>query len=288
MRLLACIRYLARQGLPLRGHNEDVQSCFYKLRSAQICMHTWLCKKPEIVNELITIMCQMLLRQLLSEIRGSFWFSIVADEATDISHHEQMSLSVRWVDDNYMIHEDTLCLVQLPNTKSSTIFHAIKDILIRCSLPLSQCCGQAFDGTANMSGIRNGIQALVKAEAPNALYVHCLAHNLNVCFKEVTKQCALVRNVMNFIYDLVQLIRFSPKRLTLFESLKKDININTGEKTPSLRMLCPSRWTIRHMAIYKILQNYNVLQVALEKIQQGYDEYVAKTSVLLAQMEQFD
>ena len=147
MRLLACIRYLARQGLPLRGHNEDVQSMevnMYQLLllQAQECpdMHTWLCKKeyksPEIVNELITIMSQMLLRQLISEIRGSFWFSIVADEATDISHHEQMSLSVRWVDDNYMIHEDTLCLVQLPNTKSSTIFHAIKDILIRCSLPL--------------------------------------------------------------------------------------------------------------------------------------------------------
>ena len=221
MRLLACIRYLTRQGLSLHGHNEDVQSMEGKmyqllLLQAQECpdMHTWLCKKeytsPEIVNELITIIGQMLLRQLLSEIRCSLWFSIVTDEATDISHQEQMSLSVRWVDDNYMTHKDTVGLVQLPNTKSSTIFHAIKDILIRCSLPLSQCCDQAFDGAANMSGIRNGVQALVKAEAPNALYVHCLAHNLNLCVKEVTKQCALVRNVMNFIYDLVQLIRFSP------------------------------------------------------------------------------
>ena len=72
MRLLACIRYLARQGLPLRGHNEDVQSMegnMYQLLllQAQECpdMHTWLCKKeyksPEIVNELITIMSQILL-----------------------------------------------------------------------------------------------------------------------------------------------------------------------------------------------------------------------------------
>ena len=45
-----------------------------------------------------------------------------------------------------------------------TIFHAIKDILIRCCLPLSQCRGQAFDGAANMSGVRNGVQALVKSE----------------------------------------------------------------------------------------------------------------------------
>lgn len=38
----------------------------------------------------------------------------------------------------------------------------IRDILIRCSLPISQCRGQAFDGASNMSGIRNGVQALVK------------------------------------------------------------------------------------------------------------------------------
>ena len=118
--------------------------------------------------------------------------SILTDEVTDISRHEQMPLSIRWVDGNYAVHEDTLGLIQLPNTKSVTIFQAIKDILIRCSLPLSQCRGQAFDGAANMSGVRNGVQALVKPEASQALYVHCLAHNLNLCLKDVTKASDLV------------------------------------------------------------------------------------------------
>ena len=54
-----------------------------------------------------------------------------------------------------------------------------------------------------MSGIRNGVQTFVQSEAPNALFVHCVAHNLNVCVKDVTKQCALVRNVMNFILFLL-------------------------------------------------------------------------------------
>ena len=130
-------------------------------------MTTWLHKKeyisPEIVNEIIIAIGQSGLRQLLSEIRKSLWFSILADEATDMSRHEQMSLSIRWVDDDYAVHEDTLGLIQLPNTKSVTIFQAIKDILIRCSFPLSQCRGQAFDGAANMSGVRNGVQALMKS-----------------------------------------------------------------------------------------------------------------------------
>ena len=115
------MKYLAWQGLPFRGHYEDIQyfegNLYQLLLHAEDCpeMKTWLRKKeyisPEIVNEIIMMMGQSVLRQLLSEIKSSLWFSILADEATDISHHEQMSLSIRWEDDSYTIHEDTLSLI---------------------------------------------------------------------------------------------------------------------------------------------------------------------------------
>ena len=41
------------------------------------------------------------------------WLSIISDEATDISHNEQLCLSVRWADNHYLINEDTLGLVIL-------------------------------------------------------------------------------------------------------------------------------------------------------------------------------
>ena len=77
---------------------------------------------------------------------------------------------------------------------------------MRSSLPLSQCRGQAFDGASNMSGVRNGVQAFVKSERSQALYVHCLVHNFNLCLKDVTNTCDLLRNEMDFIYNIVQLI----------------------------------------------------------------------------------
>lgn len=203
-----------------------------------------------IVNELINQMGQLVLRNLLSEASGSMWFSILADEAT---HNEQMSLSIRWVDTDYDVHEEALGLIQLPNTRAETIFSAIKDILIRCSLNMKQCCGQAYDGAANMSGTRNGVQALFKRESPHTLYVHCLAHCLNLCVKEVTRTCDIMRDTMSFVFELTQLIKMSPKRLSLFDSLRKEITLNTGEITPNLRMLCPTRWTVRHASIGSIL-----------------------------------
>lgn len=195
-------------------------------------MESWLHQReyisPEITNEVITMMGQFVLRSLLTNIRTALWFSILADEATDISRHEQMSLSIRWVDEGYIIHEDVLGLFQLLNTRAATIFSAIKDILIRCTLPIVQCRGQAFDGASNMSGTKNGVQELVKQENSKALYVHCLAHSLNLCLKDVTNSCVLIRNVMD---TLVQLIRFSPKRLSLFDSIRKKVTVNTGENT---------------------------------------------------------
>ena len=95
---------------------------------------------------------------------------------------------------------------------------------------------------------------------------------------------------MDFIYNLIQLIRFSPKRLFLFDSLRKDVSLNSGKTSQSLRMLCPTRWTVRHTctSIDSIVKNYQILQTALEEIQVGRDEYVAKASGLLAHIEKFD
>ena len=157
--------------------------------------------------------------------------------------------------------------------------------LIRCVLPINQCQGQAYDGASNMSSINNGVQALFKAEAKQALYVHCLAHSLNLFLKDVTNTCEVIRDVLNFIYELTKL---TSKRLTLFDSLRREVIINTGEFTPHLRMLCPTRWTARHTSIATILRNYSIIQSALEEIRQGHDEYTAKASGMASKMKDFD
>ena len=107
------------------------------------------------------IIFQMVLREILGDTRAATWFSLIADEATDSSHNEQLSLLIR-VDSHYTIHEDTLGFVQLKNMKANTLYSIIKNILIHCSLPIVQCRGQAFNGASNMSGAQNWIQALVK------------------------------------------------------------------------------------------------------------------------------
>ena len=164
MKLLSSIRYLCHQGLALRGHNESTETLDGNLYQLLLMLSEndrptkeWLSKReytsPDIVNELITIMGQCVLRNFLARVKEAMWYAIIADEATDVSQNEVMCISVRWVGAHYGIHEDVLGLVKLPDTKSETLFSAIKDVLMRCTLPLSMCRGQAYNGAANMSGI---------------------------------------------------------------------------------------------------------------------------------------
>ena len=85
------------------------------------------------VTEQVCILGQTLLCKLLvqmKDVTGPAWYSIIADEATDVVNSEQLNLSIHWVNDNYEIQEDPVGLYRVPDTKAETLFSVIKDILI--------------------------------------------------------------------------------------------------------------------------------------------------------------
>ena len=61
----------------------------------------------QMVNE---IMDQNLLRTLLEKIQANNppWFSVIADEATDVCNSAQLNLSIWWVNNKYEVLEDTV------------------------------------------------------------------------------------------------------------------------------------------------------------------------------------
>ena len=152
------------------------------------------------------------------------------------------------MDDCYEILEEPIGLIQVPKTDSQTLTCAIQDVLIRCVLPLSQCRGQAYDGASNMSGHLNGVATRIKSVEPAVLHVHC---RLNLCIQDATRTCIPVRDSLELIRELVKLIKFSPKRAHLFDTLKKQMS----PESANLRPLCPTRWTVRTYAIKALLDN---------------------------------
>lgn len=288
---LSSLRYLLRQELAVRGHEASESNLIQllQLRSGDDPqLKKWINDQkycsPDILNEQIEIMANSVLSSILVEIQSAAFFSILADEATDVNRCGQMCVCIRWVNDEYEVSEDLIGLMQVPQTDSSTLFGALRDVCIRCMLPFVKCRGQAYDGAANMSGHLNGVAACVKHEQSAALHVHCLAHSLNLCLQDVARVCETIREGLHLVMELVQLIKWSPKRSSLFEKLQ-------GEMSPGahdLRALCPTRWTVRTGAIHAVIENYATLCHALDEIHaSGRDEYAMKAGGCLQQMEKF-
>ena len=69
----------------------------------------------------------------------------------------------------------------------------------------------------------------------------------------------------------------------MFDTLRSQVSPGA----PSLKPLCPTRWTVRTHAIGALLTNYGLLLDALEIIQEGRDEYAMKANGYLTSMQQF-
>ena len=122
--------------MAIRGHKEEEGNLvqLMNLWSEDVPgLKRWLDKHQymshQVVNEMITLMGNTVLHKLLSNIREACWFTIIADEkVTFVTMNNLLLLFVGLAAHND-IHEylDT----------STTLTVAIKDILIRCILPLN-------------------------------------------------------------------------------------------------------------------------------------------------------
>lgn len=275
LRILENIRFLARQGLALRGHGDDSDSNFVQLLHlrASDCpdILPWLNKKtnnyvsPVIQNECLKIMYLQILRQISSCIQSNRFYSIMADECTDSSNKEQFTLCIRWVDKSLVDHEDFIGLYEVPSIQSDILVAAIKDVLLRMNLTLSNCRGQCYDGAANMTGSRNGVAVQLREEESRAVLTHCYGHALNLAVGDTLKQSKVCRDAMDVGFEISKLIRFSPKRSAALERIKLETGETQRDSNPGIRAFCPTRWTVRADAIDSILSNYSDLNKLWEE-----------------------
>ena len=70
-------------------------------------------------------MANNVIRNLVADIRGGF-FALIADEYTDISNKEQLTICIRWIDKHLEVSEDFLGFLKIPVTGAETIASVIK------------------------------------------------------------------------------------------------------------------------------------------------------------------
>ena len=182
LKVIQPLLYFGRQGIKLQGHDgSDNFTQLLRLLSTNdenILYHLegkigYKYNHNDVQNEILDIMAVLTLQEKLKTIRECRFFSIIADEGTDMSNKEQLPFCLRSVDENLNAFEDFIGFCQLENIKSDTVVHVIRDILIRMNLSLSNCRGQTYDGASNMMGKKSGVSTQILAEQPKAVAIHC-------------------------------------------------------------------------------------------------------------------
>ena len=134
--------------------------------------------------------------------KETVFFSIIADEASDSSNKEQLSLVLRFVDDDNNIRQDFVKFLHCKwDLRGADLAKLILDELTNLNLCVSDCRGQGYDGAGAVAGHVSGLSAHILRLNPTALYTHCFSHRLNLV---VTKYCSipLVRNTFMQIKEI--------------------------------------------------------------------------------------
>ena len=297
LKLLTNARFLARQGLPFRGDGEEADSNFSRL----ICLRSedhpnlvdWIKpKKPDkytsgdMQNEMVKVMALRVLRQIAASLQCTPFFAVMVDETTDVSNTEQVVVCLRWVNDNFEVQEEFIGLSEVASIGAESIYATITDVLLRLNLAVSKIRAQSYDGCSTMAGARSVVATRLYEVEPRAVFTHCYGHALNLACGDAIKRCKLMRDALDTTYEITKLVNKSPAREAIFKRLKEEMS---GD-SPGIRVLCPTRWTVRAEALKSIAENYHTLMrlwsESLERVKET--EMKARIQGVAAQMLKFD
>lgn len=288
MKIVESIRFLATQGIPIRGHSEKKSNFIQllKLRSQDIpLLKSWMERSSykwishEIIEEILFLLSLTLQRKLLEKIVSPPFYALMADETTDMSHKEQMSVNFRVVDECLNIHEYFLGFYETPFTNAETLFKVLRDVLRRFNLPFCRCRGQCYDGASCVSGYITGLQTRVRKEEPRAYYTHCAGRNLNLVAQDGMKMINVIASFLSEMKELVTFIRASAKRFEIFKQIQSEIDDDDDDdeddaieeegcvhKSTNLRSFCWTRWCVRVKSLKSIRANYKEIIQFCDKI----------------------
>ncbi|XP_039648866.1 zinc finger MYM-type protein 1-like [Perca fluviatilis] len=211
-----------------------------------------------IQNELLDCMLSVTREQIIKEVQTSDFLSIQADETTDIATQPQLLLVLRYIDAKNNVQERFFEFIPLQSATAESVATALKGRLATV-LPedqKSKLICQAYDG-ATTSAVQRKIQDVY----PNAHYIHCYAHQLNLIMQQATSHISKVRIFFSNIGGFSSFFSKSPKRTCFLDEV-------VAHRLPRSGTV---RWNFHSRAISTVFEHRDDLIRCFESIQDSGD-----------------
>ena len=217
----------------------------------------------------------------MSENQAAKFFTLLADETTDYSQREQLSVCFRYVLPDSTIRERLFCFAHAPDLTGSGLAKQLLQIIEGAGLDPKLLVGQGYDGASAMSGTVNGVQKHVQDVCPSAVYVHCFAHKLNLCLSKAAS-IPLVNSAVTLMNDTATFFCDFNKRLQILQSC---IDTECPETSRiCLKKHCDTRWVESQTAVIVFKESYPAVVAAVEAATSLSGETGAKATIMLHAM----
>ena len=189
-------------------------------------------------NEMISLLHLAVQKKILASVHFAKYYSIILDCTPDISHVEQMTVIVRFVDtsDKCKVREHFLGFLPLTKTTGASMTEEVLSKLKDLGHPVENLCGQGYDNGSNMKGKNNGVQRKILDINPRAFFVPCSNHSLNLVVNDEAKCCLEAVNFFSSVQSIYVFFSASTQRWAVL--LRHVTNF-------TLKPLSDTRWESR-------------------------------------------
>uniref|UniRef100_A0A3B5Q119 DUF4371 domain-containing protein n=1 Tax=Xiphophorus maculatus TaxID=8083 RepID=A0A3B5Q119_XIPMA len=229
-RVIDCILFLAERNLPLRGKiltqygitlAEHLRTAASKQTTGYV---TWCTQ-----NEFLDSISQ----------------ASVINQCIDTDQKKKVTIA-----------ESFVGFTTVKDTTGKGFTHTLTGVLENLGLDLANCRGQSYDNGSNMRGINKGVQALIQQRCPEALFIPCYSHSLNLLLCDAASSS---RECLAF-FGTVQRLH------TIFLSSVKRWDILTEFVDITLKPLSDTRWEAKLDSVKAIRFQLGGILDALQKL----------------------
>ncbi|CAF4027517.1 unnamed protein product [Adineta steineri] len=274
--LIDCARFLARQDLSFRGHEDDegnFHQLIHLLSKYNPVLDQWIKNsnnRPYKVtymskdsqNEFIQLLSNHVQEKNLCDIRRARYYSIMADASLDTNRQDMFSIFIRFVNEHGIPEERFVSIKQVHFKTGDGIANHILEVLNELELDTTKLIAQSYDCANNMSGEFNGVQTKISEKLQRHVrYIPCSSHRSNT----VVKHASLVHLDIDCFFGILQSI------YVFFTSSTKRLSVLDDTTSSNLFSLIPKtttsiRWNAKYASIRSVYESIDEILRALDMI----------------------
>ncbi|KAL4084474.1 hypothetical protein QTP88_028287 [Uroleucon formosanum] len=223
-----------------------------------------------------------------NELKNKY-FSLMADESTNIKNICEMTIIIRFVTDCGKIREFFLCIVELSSTNAQTITETIDRKLKKRGLDYSKLISLGFDGAANFSGSITGVRKRLSEIAHREIpYIHCRTHLLSLALTSARNKYVSIKRTLQVVKDIYKLFHKSAKREKIFHDIQEAINEKKLKIPETIDTRCSRQIVENENKMKSLKEAKQFVDTMIEQMQLRFNEKSLEIIKLSTLFESFE